>query len=169
MTAQSNIGARLHGLALRISNGWALLGGLFLLAIVIINVLSIVGTATIGWAVPGDFELTEMGVAIAAFSFLPFCQIHGHNVTADIFTQNAPPVVLWFFKLLATLVALAFAILMVWSTYKGMLDQKNYEYTTAILQIPLWWGFAMAFASFCLLVLSSFATFVDTLTGSKRG
>ena len=168
MAANANFGARLHGLALRVSNGWAMLGGVFLLVVVLINVASIVGNL-IGWSVPGDFELTEIGVAIAAFSFLPFCQMHGHNVTADIFTQNAPPVVLWLFKMLAALVALAFALLMVWSTYKGMLDQKNYEYTTAILLIPKWWGFGFALVSFCMLVLSSFATLVDTLTGPRTG
>jgi len=169
MNAENNNGAGLHSLALRISDGWAMVGGAFLLAVVIINVVSIVGTATIGWAVPGDFELTEMGVAVAAFSFLPFCQIRGHNVTADIFTQNAPLSVLRFFRFLAALVALVFAVLMVWSTYRGMMDQMNYQYTTAILQIPKWWGFAMALASFCLLVLSSFATLLDAVTGKNRG
>lgn len=169
MGSNTNYWAGLHGLAQRLSDGWALLGGFVLLAVIVVNVVSIVGTATFGWAVPGDFELTEIGVAVAAFSFLPFCQIHGHNVTADIFTQNAPPWLLAVFKFLAALVALAFAVLMVWSTYKGMLDQKNYEYTTAILQIPTWWGFAMALISFCLLVLSSFATLVDTVTTARTG
>ena len=159
-------GARLHGLAQTMSDGWALVGGMFLLAVVAINVVSIIGFALFGWAVPGDFEMTEMGVAIAAFSFLPFCQIRGFNVTADIFTQKASDSVLALFRFLAALVAFGFALLMVWSTYHGMLDQKQYEYTTAILQIPKWWGFAFALLSFMLLVLSSFATLVDTMTGN---
>ena len=88
-TASAHFGTRLHGLVLRISNAWAILGGVVLLLVVLINVVSVIGAATINKAVPGDFELTELGVAIAAFSFLPFCQIAGHNVTADIFTARA--------------------------------------------------------------------------------
>ena len=63
--------------------------GTSLVAVVGVNLVSVIGAATIGKAFPGDFEMTEMGVAIAAFSFLPYCQIAGLNVTADIFTANA--------------------------------------------------------------------------------
>jgi len=68
-------GTRLHGLVLRITTGWAILGGLVLMAVVAVNVASVVGAAVFNSAVPGDFEMTELGVAIAAFSFLPYCQI----------------------------------------------------------------------------------------------
>ena len=69
---------------------WALAGGLVLLAVVAVNIYSTLGNM---WAAPfpGDFELTEIGVAIAVFSFLPFCQITDANVTADIFTSKAGP------------------------------------------------------------------------------
>ena len=66
---------------------WALAGGVVLCAVVAINSASVVGTV-FGLPVPGDFELTEMGVAIAAFAFLPYCQLARSNVTADIFTSR---------------------------------------------------------------------------------
>ena len=53
------------------------------------NAISVTGSAVFGRPFPGDFELTEMGVAVAAFSFLPYCQLTGANVTADIFTSGA--------------------------------------------------------------------------------
>ncbi|MEK9725330.1 MAG: hypothetical protein VW405_17875, partial [Rhodospirillaceae bacterium] len=73
--------ARPIGLAHRLIAGWALLGGLVLLAVVLINAYSIVTAALINKPFPGDFELTEMGVAVASFCFLPYCQLTGANVT----------------------------------------------------------------------------------------
>jgi len=154
-------GTRLHGLVLRICTGWALLGGVVLLAVIVINVLSIVGAATIGKAFPGDFELTEMGVAIAAFAFLPYCQIAGLNVTADIFTARASRFWLSVFSVLASVTALAFGALLLWRMYFGMIDQKTYAYTTTILQIPMWWGYAAALLSLALLVVASLASLIE--------
>ncbi|MDJ0630206.1 MAG: TRAP transporter small permease subunit [Rhodobacter sp.] len=162
------MGAKLHGFVLRLCTGWALMGGVVLLAVIATNVVSVVGAATVGRAFPGDFELTEMGVAIAAFAFLPYCQIAGLNVTADIFTAGASRLWLAIFALLASIAALLFSGLLLWRMYHGMLDQRNYDYVTTILQVPLWWGYAAALASLALLVLASLASLVDALGGLTR-
>ena len=103
-------GTRLHGLVLRICTGWAILGGFVLLGVVALNVASVVGAAVVNKGLPGDFELTEVGVAIAAFSFLPYCQIAGLNVSADIFTARASRFWLALFSFLGALVALVLPI-----------------------------------------------------------
>ncbi|NCF47418.1 MAG: TRAP transporter small permease, partial [Alphaproteobacteria bacterium] len=64
---------------------WALVGGLILLSVVSLNIGTIIGGIVL-IHVPGDFELTQIGVAVAVFCFLPYCPLHKHNVTADIFT-----------------------------------------------------------------------------------
>jgi len=168
LDATAKDGTRLHGLVHRLCTGWAIAGGFVLLAVIAMNVVSIVGAATVGSAVPGDFELTEIGVAIAAFAFLPYCQIAGMNVTADIFTARASRFWLSVFALLASVVALLFAALLLRQMYLGLLDQKNYDYTTAILQIPVWYGFAIVLVSLALLVLASFATLVDAVSRMTR-
>lgn len=140
--------------------GWAILGGIVLLAIVVINVISVIGGVV--WVpFPGDFELTEIGVAVAAFSFLPFCQLTDANVTADIFTAGAKPRTISFFKALASVVALLFSLLMLWRMYEGLLNQKDYNYTTAILQVPLWWGFVPILISLALLAVASLLTLLE--------
>jgi TRAP-type C4-dicarboxylate transport system permease small subunit len=163
MSSAAKSGTRLHGLVLRMSTLWAVLGGFVLLAVIVVNVASVVGAAVLGKGVPGDFELTELGVAIAAFSFLPYCQIAGLNVSADIFTAGASRFWLALFSLLGALVALGFGALLLWRMYYGMLDQRTYDSTTAILQIPLWWGYAACLLSLALLVLASFASLVNSL------
>jgi len=168
MNAREYNGTGLHSLVLRICTGWALLGGVVLLAVVGINLVSVIGASTIGYGFPGDFEMTEMGVAIAAFAFLPYCQIAGLNVTADIFTANASRGLLAFFTLLAAIVALLFAGLLLWRMYLGLVDQRDYEYTTTILQVPVWWGFVPCLISLALLILAAFATLVDAINDMTK-
>jgi len=148
---------------------WAVVGGFVLLGVIVANVLSVLGAATINKTLPGDFELTEVGVAIAAFSFLPYCQIAGLNVTADIFTSGASRAWLAFFSMLGAAIALGFGALLLWRMYLGMLDQRAYDSTTAILQIPLWWAYAACLLSLALLVLASFASLVNSLNDMVKG
>ncbi len=154
-----------------LANLWALAGGIVLFAVVLVNVASVIGG--IFWKpFPGDFELTEMGVAIAAFSFLPFCQIHGTNVTADIFTTRASERWLATFGFLGSLAALLFAALLLWRMYAGMLSQKEYGYTTTILQIPVWMAYVPVLVSLLLLCMTALSTLADGgrhPTGSKAG
>ena len=87
---------------------WAILGGFLLLAVVAVNAASVLG-GLFGTSFSGDFELTEMGVAIAVFAFLPYCQLTDANVTAAIFTARASPRVVAGLRALASLVAFGFA------------------------------------------------------------
>lgn len=140
---------------------WAVAGGVVLLAVVLVNVASVAGG--ILWRpFPGDFELTEMGVAVAAFAFLPFCQLTDANVTADIFTARASDRWISGFRLAAALVALGFALVLAWRMYHGMGDQRTYGYTTTILQIPVWWAFVPILVSLVLLAVASLVTLVET-------
>tara|TARA_R110000751_G_scaffold30471_6_gene78023 strand:+ start:475 stop:1005 length:531 start_codon:yes stop_codon:yes gene_type:complete len=147
---------------------WALLGGALLLAVVVMNVASVLGTL-VGLPVPGDFEMTEMGVAVAAFAFLPYCQMTRSNVTADIFTQSAGPRTLALLSLLGSVIALLFALLMLWRMYDGMLDQKTYDYETSILQIPVWMAYVPVLASLALLAVAALTTLVQDVRRLSNG
>lgn len=150
----------LYRLVHRLASGWALAGGVVLLLVVLMHTWSVIGNQ-FGMPFPGDFEMTEIGVAIAAFAFLPYCQLTGANVTADIFTSNASPRTVAVLSLVASLVALAFSLLVVWRMYAGMLDQKEYGYETAVLQFPNWIGWLPVLVSLALLAVCSLATFIQ--------
>lgn len=145
----------------RVITGWALLGGVVLLLVVLMHTISVVGNQ-FGMPFPGDFEMTEIGIAIAAFAFLPYCQLTGSNVTADIFTSRASPRMIAVFSLAASLVALVFSGLLLWRMFAGMMDQKEYNYETAILQFPTWMAWIPILISLCLLVLASLVTLRDS-------
>ncbi|MTI18865.1 TRAP transporter small permease [Rhodobacteraceae bacterium RKSG542] len=145
------------GAAEKIIVSWALLGGLVLLGVVGVNIYSVIGNM-LGAPFPGDIELTQMGVVVAIFSFLPFCQITDSNVTADIFTSKVRPRTQAFLALLASLIAFGFALLLLWRMYNGMSDQREYEYTTTILQMPIWFSYLPVLFSLALLALASLIT-----------
>lgn len=158
------------GAAERLITAWAILGGAFVLLIVGVNVVNVVG-GIFGRPFSGDFELTQMGIAVAAFAFLPYCQLTGQNVTADIFTAKAGPRLVSILMLAGSVVALLFAILLVRQVYLGMGSQREYGYSTAILNLPVWWAYAPSVASLVLLVVAALITtlesFRDVATGGR--
>lgn len=155
-------------LARRTITAWALLGGCLLLAVVAMNAASVV--SAIFWKpLPGDFEMTEMGIAVAAFCFLPWCQMTGANVSADIFTARAGPRLLAAFQILAALVALGFALVLLRQMSLGMVDQRMYGYTTAILQTPVWWAFVPILISLGLLAVSALMSLAEALRDFRGG
>lgn len=115
----------------------ALFGGGILVLVVLVNVLAtLLNALTIGFA--GDFELTEMGIAITVFCFLPLCQRDGAHVAADIFTQGLGAGVRTFLQHIATFISLLIALMLLWRMSYGFIDQWQYGYQTAILQLPHW-------------------------------
>ena len=137
--------------------GWALVGGFILIIIVCINVFSIIGGI---FLIPlqGDFELTQMGIAVAVFCFLPYCQLYKHNISAEIFTSRANIKTQLLLSIVASFVAFLFSILLVWRMYEGMSDQRVYNYTSTILQFPIWITFLPIIFSLCLLAIASLIT-----------
>ena len=145
---------------------WALVGGLILLSVVSLNIGSIIGGIVL-IHVPGDFELTQIGVAVAVFCFLPYCQLYKHNVTADIFTFWANNKMILLLRIGGAVIALLFSILLLWRMTDGMLDQKKYAYTTAILQFPVWMAFIPILISLCLLAMASIMTIILELSSDR--
>jgi len=78
----------------RVCAAVALAGGMVLSVMALITVASVIGRALTGLGlgpVRGDFELVEMGCAIAVFAFLPWCQIRRGHVSVDVLSEKLPP------------------------------------------------------------------------------
>ena len=151
------------GLARRAIEWWALAGGVVLLAVALMTTWSAFSGWVFGKPLPGDFELTEILVAVAVFAFLPYCQQTDANVTADLFTARAGPRALAAFRLFGGLLALVVSLVLAWRTWAGLLDYRKYVETTAILKIPIWWAYVPALASLALLVLACAIVLKDEL------
>lgn len=140
-------------------------GGLALIALTIMSVLSITGRGLAGisdmWPfnmmgpIAGDFELVEAGCAFAVFAFLPWCQMRRGHVTVDIFISPLGPRTRAALTLIGNLVLTIAAVVIAWRLELGMMDKKAYFETTFILQMPSWWGYASVLFGAWLFALVS--------------
>jgi TRAP-type C4-dicarboxylate transport system permease small subunit len=149
-----------------VSRAWAVLGGAVLLAVMLMTVVSVLMRATIGSPILGDYELVELGSAIAAFAFLPYCHQAGGNVLVDVFTNRAPERVKGALSALSSLVLLAIALILVWRMALGGYDFYRYHEVTTNLEIPRWWAFPPILISLTLLALVSLMVFAQELVAS---
>lgn len=157
----TSVWARLRGLAQMAITVWALLGGGVLLVVVLLTTYSAAGNLLFKTPLPGDFEIVEVAVAIAAFAFLPYCELTGANVTADLFTQGAGRRTVGVLMAVGGLLALGIAGLLLWRMWEGMIDFQTYEETTSIHQFPIWMAFPPMLFSLALLILAAFIRFIE--------
>jgi len=156
------------GLARRVVEIWALLGGVMLLGIALMSTWSAFSAFVFNKPLQGDFELVEMLVAVAVFMFLPYCQLTDANVTADIFTARASARTVNRLRLLSAFIALGFGILLLWRMVDGLLDYRQYVETTAILRIPIWYAYVPVLVSLALLLLACLVSIRDLLRESRE-
>lgn len=131
----------------------ALAGGGVLLALTGLTVVSVLGRALVDRPVPGDFELVELGAAVAVFAFLPYAQLVGGNVIVDVFTQRLPRRPKALLDGLGGLLFALIAGLLTWRLAYGGLDFLQYRETTMVLRLPVWWAFPPIVLSGALLTV----------------
>ena len=140
----------------------ALFGGFTLLVMVCVNVSSIFGRVLFSSPLLGDFELVEMGCAVAIFSFLPLCHLKNGNVIVDFFSSRFP---IWIQGFLDSLSHLLFGIvasIFTWRMLLGLDDMLRYNEQTMLLKLPVWIAFVPGIFSFFLLSLVCFYSFITS-------
>jgi TRAP-type C4-dicarboxylate transport system permease small subunit len=139
-----------------IANALALCGGIILLLMVFVNVISITGRIIFGKPLVGDFELIEIACAVAIFLFLPLCQLKNGNIVVEVFTMKLSDSKKLLLDLIGDLIfaiiALFFSVRMVF----GFQDMMKYNEETMLLEIPVWIPFIPAIFSFFFLSLICF-------------
>lgn len=101
----------------------------------------------------GDFEMTKMGTAMAVFLFLPVCHMRGGHVTVDLLMIHVPRLLQHVVAALSEILFLAVSALMTWRLVLGMQQKLRYEQTTMLMEIPVWWGYAVGIAGLSVLTL----------------
>jgi TRAP-type C4-dicarboxylate transport system permease small subunit len=137
----------------RTATGVAVVGGFVLFALTLLTVISVVGRVAFSAPIPGDFELVELGMAVAIFAFLPYCQIVRGNVIVDVFTTRASPRTRAVLDGVGNLLFTAIAALLTWRAAIGGLEIRSYHETTMVLEVPVWWGYVPAVAILAFLTI----------------
>ncbi len=121
-------------------------------------------TVSVGlrWAtssgLPGDFEMVQMAVALAIFSFLPYTQLRRGNMLVDTFTIRLPPRAIAAIDAFWDLVYAAVASLLAWRLAVGAADAINSQTSTMVLGLPVGWAIMACSAMAGLLALGSLVT-----------
>src|SRR5215831_3907503 len=69
----------------------AIAGGLVFVALVTMEIVSIVGRKLFSAPVPGDVEILQMCAAFASATFFAYCHLIGGDVKVDFFTHGLSP------------------------------------------------------------------------------
>ncbi|NIM43948.1 MAG: TRAP transporter small permease subunit [Hydrogenophaga sp.] len=155
---------RMIAFVYRLSQWAAIIGGLALVALTLMIVASVSGRAMLNLGlgpVPGDFELVEVGTAIAVFFFLPWTYLKGGHATVDLLYMHLPKWAQKGIVLVSDVVMLIVWLVLTWKLYEGMVEKKEYFETTFILQMPIWWAYAACLVGAvigCLAYIAKTAT-----------
>lgn len=141
---------RLGQVLYRLSSILAVCGGLILVLLILMSCLSILGRVLFATPLNGDFELIEMGSALAIFAFLPWAHLQRGHIRIELF---AAPRVCAFLDSLADAIFLLFSLALVIYLTQGGYSAYMDNSLTVVLGLRLWWGFAGTIINSCLLLM----------------
>lgn len=133
-------------------------GGVVLAAVALMTFVSIIGRELISFGlgpIRGDFELVEVGAAIAVFSFLPYCQMRRGHMTVDLVIAPMSTRIFNLTSLLGDIAISAFSVLIAWRLWLGLWEKVAYNESTMILGMPIWYGFALSMVGAVLFACAS--------------
>ena len=137
----------------------AFLGGLILVIVILVNVISIISRIILSNPLVGDFELVKIGSAIAIASFFPICHLKKGNVIVDFITANLNFKKIYFLDALSSFVYGIISFFFTWRMIYGAKDMFKYSEETMLLQFPVWIPFVPVIFSFGLLSFCCLYTF----------
>lgn len=159
---------------LGLAKGLAYCGGFILVFLSVMTVISVVGRYLVGYGlspIKGDFEMVEMGCAVAIFAFMPLAQMKRAHVTVDIFISALPSRAQCFLGLIGDILIAVVSYVMVWRFWLsfgekfpygspgfrsalGMGSPPFFPESSYELEVEIWipYGFALIGAAFFFVV-----------------
>ena len=150
-----------------VSNFFGLAGAAVALLVGFMTTTSVVMRALINTPIPGDVELTQVGIALAISLCLPVCQLRRANILVDFFTQRCSGrsrqildgIGCWMLVLMYALLA--------WRTGVGAVSVRQAGETTMILSVPMWWAYASLAPGLALAALIALTQGWRLLSGTE--
>ena len=156
------------GLLERLARRLALAGGLLLVGVMGMTVVSVLGRYLFNAPVPGDYEITELAIGIAVFAFFPYCHSSNANIVVELFTGRMPT---RFRAALDAMHSVTFAIvagLITWRLFVGAMHKLNDGETTVFLGIPVHWAYFSSLLGAGLLTMVCVLLLFRHLKSSAR-
>ena len=150
-----------------LARAFAFAGGAVLVGVTGMSVVSIIGRTLRGTPVPGDFELVQVGSAVAIAAFLPYCQLRNGNIIVDFFTVRASARAQNVLDAFGALVLAGVMGVLAWRTIAGLLTVKASREITMIVGFPVWIGYAAIVPSLVLATAVALFTAVRLARGIR--
>jgi TRAP-type C4-dicarboxylate transport system permease small subunit len=150
------------------TRGLAILSGLILVAMTVMEVVSVTIRSVLGAPIPGDFELVQIGTAVAVFGVLPYCHMLKSNFIVDFVLAKAPAGVRFGFDALGGLILAVIAGVLTWRMYLGGVELREAGETTLVLGIGVWTAFPAIVVALVLLTAVSVYHFLSDLGAVRR-
>jgi len=144
----------------RLCDASATIGGVVLVAIACVTVVSVIGRAFFSHPILGDVELVQLGGAVVVASFLPYTQFRRANIIVDFFTTGASEKTQSKLDAFGTLLYSLVLGLVAWRVAVGGIDIKANQETSMLMALPLWIPYLLMVPG---LVLCSVIGLVQTL------
>jgi TRAP-type C4-dicarboxylate transport system permease small subunit len=138
----------------------ATIGGIVLVAIASVTVVSVIGRAFFSHPILGDVELVQLGCAVVVASFLPYTQFRHANIIVDFFTTNASEKTQSRLDAFGTFLYTLVMALVCWRVAVGGIDIKANQETSMLMALPLWIPYMLMVPG---LALCTVIGFVQTL------
>lgn len=129
----------------------AMLGGVLLVAMALMSVVSIVGRWLFASPIIGDYELIEIMGAMAVSMALPYAHWIGAHVIVDFFSARFARHTSRLMDSAASWLLAAMAALLTWQMAQGLYELRLSHDASLMLDLPTWIGYVPMVASFGLL------------------
>lgn len=118
-------------------------GGLVVAGVGVMSAVSIVGRSALRRPITGDFELVEIGIAVAGALFLPYCQATSGHVVVEFFTLRASERTRASLDRFGAILMAAMFLLIAWRVGVGTLDLYRNGESSMLMRFPIWLGYAL--------------------------
>ncbi|HZH05587.1 MAG TPA: TRAP transporter small permease [Lautropia sp.] len=139
----------------RAARVFALLGGAVFTLLTLLSLYSVGMRNLAGSPIMGDWELVQIGCAVAIAACFPMCQMRGGHIIVDFFTQGVGRVTRKRLDGVGALVLAVMMALLAWRTAAGAVDAKANNETSMIMELPTWLGYALMVPSFGLASIAA--------------
>ncbi|MBO0346145.1 TRAP transporter small permease [Roseibium sp. CAU 1637] len=137
----------MHAFLQRIAGGWAFLGGVLVIAIVLVTAVNVgaflldsllkpMGIFVPG--LPGYEDFVRLAISVAALSFFPYCQVRRGHVSVELFVQHFPPTLQNILDRMWLLCTVFVALFLGYWMIQGMLETRADHAMTSILGWDEW-------------------------------
>lgn len=146
----------------RIAEILAWIGGITLISLVLMSLVSIVSRKLGFQPVNGDVEVMQMGCAVAAAAFIPLCTLRGDHLRVEFFTDKCRPALKRRLDAIGDLLIASVFCLLAWRTGFQALDGRTTGEISALIGFPIWIAVAGLVPSLVMTVLcGAYRTWVE--------